>query len=204
MRAGWAARSGVVGALALASVPFLAVSPAQACSCKGFDDLEALRYADAVFEGSLAGGTLRGGDGGSGYLQEARFDVTKAYKGTVVSPQRVRTGNPGSCGLSLSGTGPFLVFVTRPSAEDGVKVPPERNPAEQVYEANMCGGTRLLADGGAPDFGPATAVTALPAAVVAAWKDPASEARSGRFVLAVGALASLVVLGAVYGFTRRF
>jgi hypothetical protein len=75
------------------------------------------------------------------------FDVVRVYKGDVRAQQAVVTAREGaSCGLEIAGNGPFLVFAL--SRGDG------------LLTANLCGGTRLLADSVVPsEFGPGLAPT---------------------------------------------
>jgi hypothetical protein len=58
-----AARAGLVGGLALALVPIVGISPAQACSCLAATDAEHYKNADVVFKGTLPKKTKLG----SGY-----------------------------------------------------------------------------------------------------------------------------------------
>lgn len=146
------ARTGLVAGMAFAFVPIIGISPAQACSCAGPDEKEHFQRADAVFKGTLPPGTQTGG--GQSDTITLTFDATRVYKGTVVAKQKVRTSGSGaSCGLEISGAGPWLVFATLPW-EGEEKAAPAADPAEQVYEASLCGGTRAIGADEDPSFGP--------------------------------------------------
>jgi hypothetical protein len=145
------ARTGLVAGMAFAFVPMIGISPAQACSCAMSDDKEQFERADAVFKGTLPPGTQTGG--GQSDTITLTFDATRVYKGTVAAKQKVRTSGSGaSCGLELSGAGPWLVFATLPW-EGEKKAAPAADPAKQVYEANLCGGTRAIGADEDPSFG---------------------------------------------------
>jgi hypothetical protein len=146
------ARTGLVAGMAFAFVPILGISPAQACSCVSSDEKEHFQRADAVFKGTLPPGTQTGG--GQSDTIMLTFDATRVYKGTVVAKQKVRTSGSGaSCGLEISGAGPWLVFATLPW-EGEEKAAPAADPAKQVYEASLCGGTRAIGADEDPSFGP--------------------------------------------------
>jgi hypothetical protein len=70
------------------------------------------------------------------------FEVQDVFKGEVTSPQTVVTAREGgSCGLALSGPGPFVVFATHESTlTHGAR-------GGELY-SHLCSGTRSLAEGG--------------------------------------------------------
>jgi hypothetical protein len=121
-----------------------AASPASACSCAigaASQRAEAdalLADADAVFTGRLVGrqdpiSFL--GASGSGDLATLTFAVSRVYKGDVAPRQQVRTAQSGaSCGLELSGEGPFLLFAQRDAASGGILL------------ASLCGGATPQVD----------------------------------------------------------
>jgi hypothetical protein len=168
------ARAAVVGATAFALVPTIGISPAHACSCVGRDDAQSFEAADVVFRGTLPAGTVTGrGDSDPVVLT---FAADRVYKGTAYTAQKVSTSASGaSCGLEISGAGPFLVFASDPRDEDGTA--PEVAPGTvPVPEASLCGGTRELRADETPPFGPghpadaaAGVVFALPAADPGRW-----------------------------------
>jgi hypothetical protein len=128
--------------LVAAVVPSLAfllgdVAPAHACSCSGFTDEEAFELADVVFTGTVASVT----DPGSGSSAAPRvftFAVDAVQKGEAAPRQVVRSEQSGaSCGLEISGAGPFVVFATAAHHEMELG-------RGELY-AGLCGGTRPLA-----------------------------------------------------------
>ena len=104
-----------------------AASPASACSCAvtGASDRASadalLAGADAVFTGRLVDRqepVSLSGMSSSADLATLTFAVTTVYKGQVAPRQEVRTPQSGaSCGLEITGEGPFLLFAQR--AADG-------------------------------------------------------------------------------------
>lgn len=130
----------LVGAL-FAGLAVLLAAPASACSCAGASTAQYLASADAVFVGRLESrevshppGDLRSSTDPAVHV----FAVETVFAGAVTERQEVVSPDSGaSCGLELSGTGPYVVFGTR-SAEPGVPL------AEGQYEASLCGGTAPL------------------------------------------------------------
>ncbi len=71
--------------------------------------------------------------------------------GTVTRPQRVSTSSSSaSCGLSLSGQGPFLVFAYKRSAEDRK----QDGAGAPRLSASSCGGSREVGAKEKLPFGP--------------------------------------------------
>ena len=124
--------------------------PAGACSCVGFTDESALARSDAVFTGRLV--DVRHAKEVHTSLDPATwvFAVDRVYKGAVRKRQEIVTAISGaSCGLETTGPGRLLVFAV---GDHNVGLGPQ--PSRAQYAANLCGGTRLLTDGGVPaDFG---------------------------------------------------
>lgn len=118
-----------VGSFSVASAP-----PAGACRCSPPTDQAAFDGADAVFTGTL-GDVVR-----STHAARFLFDVDKVFKGEVDAIQTVVTEAHGaSCGLEISGPGPFVVIAFTEStmtsgADDG------------ELSSHLCSGTRALAD----------------------------------------------------------
>ena len=81
------------------------------------------------------------------------FDVDEVFKGTVYARQSIVTARDGaSCGLEISGSGPFVVFALNESGgtTDGA--------VEGELYSNLCTGTRALASSDIPaTFGEASA-----------------------------------------------
>src|SRR5688572_11564441 len=92
----------------------VAAPPAAACSCLGTSDAEALATADVAFSGTLVEVRVPPGETFSS-MDPARFifEVDRVYKGDARARQSVVTPRSGaSCGLELSGPGPFLLFAS--------------------------------------------------------------------------------------------
>ena len=125
----------LVGVVLLTGAALIATArPASACSCATRTDTQAFGTAQAVFTAVLVEVQTPDGDGHSSADPE-RFvvDVDRVYKGDVHARQSVVTARGGaSCGLEISGRGPFLVYAG--TQGDG------------VLTANLCGGTRPLAE----------------------------------------------------------
>ena len=152
--------------LALAATPLVGLAPAYACSCLAGTDAEHLGHADVVFKGTVLKLVAPPDHGVQSSFDPVTyvFDVSRAYKGRVADPQRVRTARSGaSCGLGLSGKGPYLVFASAPPRAKGTKAPKNR-----VLEADLCGGTRPIGARENPAFGagrPVPSPAAAPAPV---------------------------------------
>lgn len=118
---------------------------ASACSCVGFADREAFGRADAVFTGTLVDiEELSNENYSSTDPQRFMFEVTAVFKGRALAQQTIVTAQGGeSCGLEVTGPGPFIVFAT---TEDSTVSGAERG---ELY-SNLCGGTRAIADGDVP------------------------------------------------------
>jgi hypothetical protein len=161
-------RLGAVALLVAVMVGGLLVTtagPAAACSCAIVrSEAERTARADTVFVGELIGSRVDQ----SASPRETRsipypapvvltFKVSRVYKGAVRERQEIVTpgGGGASCGLELSGPGPFLVFAYD-SAGDMYRLEPGQ------YASNLCSGSRVLGGGGTPATSrpPATGVTA--------------------------------------------
>ena len=93
----------------------VAAPPAAACSCVSLDDQEALAFSQVAFVGDLL--EVRTPPSGevwsSSDPERFVFAVDRVYKGEAKATQSVVTAREGaSCGLELTGRGPFLVFAT--------------------------------------------------------------------------------------------
>jgi hypothetical protein len=140
-----AARVVVVLVVAVATVLFGASEPASACSCGEFTDEQALTSADAAFTGALVEVITTPGDTYSSADPERFvFEVDAVIKGTVFTRQSVVTARDGaSCGLEISGPGPYVVFAS----EDDVLV---SGAVDGELYSGLCSGTRALAGGVLP------------------------------------------------------
>jgi MYXO-CTERM domain-containing protein len=123
--------------LALLGVVWGPAGPASACSCVGGTTAEHVAGADVVFTGTLLSrevshpsAPIFSSDDPALHV----FAVDTVFKGAAAQRQGVVSAADGaSCGLELSGEGPFVVFATRDAAL----------PAGQ-YAANLCGGSGPL------------------------------------------------------------
>jgi hypothetical protein len=177
----------------LGSFALHAPQRAAACSCATVTDAEAYEFADVVFTGTLVEIDTPEGDIVVSHDPERFvFDVDQVFKGEAQTRQSVVTAREGaSCGLEISGPGPFVVFAR--VDDDGLT---GGGVDGEVY-SGLCSGTRPLADGDVPtSFGqPAPPVTV--AATGEASSSPVSSADTnsapGRWIAAT---AGALVLGA--------
>jgi hypothetical protein len=182
----------VLGALVLLTAGWVVAPSAWACSCAPATTAEQVKRADVVFTGTLVSrevvhpvpGTV-GSDDPAVHV----FAVDTVLKGTAAAQQQVVSADSSaSCGLELSGDGPFLVHATDPPG----------GPEGQLT-ANLCGGTapadaelvadtQVLVGGGVPDgpIGPVIGVVEGPSVATVYW---ALAGLVGLTVL-VGALAA--------------
>ena len=91
--------------------------PAAACSCAGIPSAaQAFASADAVFSGRLVSREVHHPNWpliSSSDPAVHAFAVDEVFKGVVHEEQGVVSANCGaSCGLELSGAGPFVVYAT--------------------------------------------------------------------------------------------
>lgn len=186
----WALAPLIVGLVVLGSA-----ERAAACSCAVVSDQEAVANADAVFIGTLVDIiTPTGSAVSSADPERFVFDVDEVFKGEVSERQSVVTARDGaSCGLEISGPGPFVVFARTES--DGITT----GAVDGQLYSNLCSGTRPLSNG------------ALPAGLaVGAAPEPRASATGGDedgtplpvwIAVGVGGLALLTVAG--LGFRGR-
>lgn len=157
-----------------------------ACSCVALTDEEAFASADAVFTGELVDVVTPPGDSFSSSDPERFvFEVDAVFKGAVFARQAVVTARDGaSCGLEISGRGPFVVFArTEPDGITGGAV------SGELY-SNLCSGTRELAMRAIPaGFGAPTAP--------AAGSSPVGHDAGGVPIVWFAVAGGVVVLGAV-------
>ena len=146
-----------LAALLLALVAAWATpAPAYACSCGGSPEAELAQHAEVIFTGTVVA------DETNQWRQTRTFTVAvdRVYKGEATATQVVSTHASGaSCGLEISGPGPFLIFADREGS---------------TLTANLCGGTRA---GSAP---------ASMGAGHAPLPDAVPDARMGRWMPLVG------------------
>jgi hypothetical protein len=173
---------------ALLVVAGLAVAaPASACSCAGIPSAAAaFASSDAVFTGRLVSREVQHPNWpliSSGDPALHVFAVDEVFKGAVHQAQGVLSADSGAtCGLELSGEGPFVVFA---------------KASEGGYHADLCSGTT-------------TATTELETELQALANTPPEplegaagtdiSGSAGRMLAAVGALV-LALVG--WGLLRR-
>ena len=135
-------RSAVVlllGAL-LGAIGVGVAAPAQACDCSTGTTVESAEWADAVFTGRLVD-SREGPPGRWGNVPTVlEFAVDTVVKGEVLERQEIVTSSDsGSCGVFLTGSGPFAVFGTRADDVSGLfTLEPDQ------YAINQCDGTGAL------------------------------------------------------------
>ena len=115
----------------------LVASPAAACSCAAADTATYFADADAVFTGSLVSRDVDHPEWPVISSTDPAlhvFAVDGVFKGEVHELQGVVSAADGaSCGLELSGDGPFVVFASR-----------DADLPEDQYRAGLCNGTTTL------------------------------------------------------------
>jgi len=174
----------VLGAVGAVSVGF--APSAGACSCASPTDAEALAQADAAFTGSLVDmvADAEGAVFSSSDPERFVFEVETVFKGEVTSRQTVVTPRGGeSCGLEISGPGPYLVF-----AFDDSELTSGAGAGE-LY-SHLCSGTRALAEGDVP----ISFTSAPPASANDTPSDPGPE--SATAVEGDGGITPWVLLAA--------
>ena len=165
-----------------------------ACSCATFTEEEALDASDAAFTGTVVEVITPSGDTYSSADPERFvFDVAEVYKGDVFARQSIVTARDGgSCGLEISGPGPFLVFARETDSVVSGAVDGE------LY-SSLCSGTRPLASDAIPaSFGSGSA----PRAGVSPIGDTGTESSTVQIVLIAGAVA-VIGAGSVFAIGRR-
>jgi hypothetical protein len=132
----------LLGAVMMAA-GLVAAAPASACSCVAGTTQEFFDRADAVFTGRL----LSREEPQGSVISTADpalhvFAVDTVVKGTAEQRQEILSPMSGaSCGLGLTGTGPFVVFGTRSSDPWPDAAP---SLADDQYRSSLCGGTAPL------------------------------------------------------------
>jgi len=180
------------GLLAVAAL--FGAAPASACDCAGSTTKEYFDRADAVFIGSLLSREVDGAGGSSTDAALHVFTVDSVFKGTAHREQGVVSPRSGaSCGLELSGDGPFVVFATR-SAHLGGGAFTEL--ADGQYAASLCGGTAPATSGLEAELEALASLPADPGITNdplpgGAGLEPASSSRMMPAVAGVGAVLVL-------------
>jgi hypothetical protein len=174
--------------------------PAAACSCAVMSEAKKAAYADAIFVGTLIDrriGEPTGAVTSSTDMAVWTFEVSRVYKGTVSERQEIATAMSGaSCGLELSGPGPFLVFARRPGDAVAKSWWGDRQLDPGQYVSHLCLGSRALSDGGEPTIGglPPSSPAPVPSPAPAPPPSPApaSSPAPAGVAIGVGALAAVV------------
>ena len=124
----------------LLTAGLLVATPVSACSCTGGTTQEFFDRADAVFSARLVSREEpRGRLTSSADPALHVFAVDTVFKGTARERQGVVSPVSGAtCGLELSGEGPFVVFATRSADLGGMRF---TTLADDQYAAFLCGGT---------------------------------------------------------------
>jgi len=113
----------MVALLGLTWGAWAASTPAYACSCVQQGPADQINRADVIFTGTVASEESRG------TTRRLTFTVDRVYKGSATATQVVETNSSGaSCGLEISGPGPFVVFA-------------QAGGGRTALTANLCGGT---------------------------------------------------------------
>jgi hypothetical protein len=183
----------------------LVAPPASACSCVGGTTQEFLDRADAVFTGRLVSRAEPPGPVTSSADPALHvFAVDTVVKGTVHEEQGVVSPVSGAtCGLELSGEGPFVVFATRSTDVGGTSF---AVLDDGQYAAFLCGGTQPLTPAVEAELAALVPYTApawgtpLPGAAGTA---PARSALPGLAVTAAVTLGLLIGAGALVHRRRR-
>ena len=135
----------VLAGLLLVLAGWVGAAPASACSCAGGTTEQFFTRADAVFTGTLLRRDPPARNGPMGSSTDPAlhvFAVDRALKGTVQDEQGVLSPDSGaSCGLELSGSGPFVVFAGRSTDVGGTSF---ATLTDDQYAAYLCGGTATL------------------------------------------------------------
>lgn len=156
-----ATRAVLVSALTVTLVPVLGASPAFACKCVVSSDRQNYDRADVVFKAKLGKVTPRTREedqvSGSSGSRVFEFVPGRADKGKVTTPQRVSTPlSSATCGVQLSGQGPFVVYAYKRSADDRQ----QDGRSAPKLAISSCRGTREIGPKEKLPFGPGRPVKA--------------------------------------------
>jgi hypothetical protein len=150
-------------------------APAFACSCAAASDDQYAVNAAAIFTGTLVENQVDE----PAQTRTLTFAVDRVFKGQVTATQVVTSQASGaSCGVELSGPGPFLVFA-------------QAGPTGLT--ADLCGGTR---SGSAP-VGLGVGDQPQPDPARPATGQPDGEPRSGMWIPLVGFILALTAAAVV-------
>jgi hypothetical protein len=185
-------RIGVVLLLGCLLAGVVAAAPASACSCAGGTTAEFFARADAVFTGSLAARSVGTVDSSIDPALHV-FTVETVFKGSAHERQGVVSPVSGaSCGLELTGNGPFAVFATRDADLGDTAF---TTLAEGQYAAFLCGGTTELTPALEAELRTLAARETAPHEATPRPGAAGTELADGRPTTALLAVAAVVVLG---------
>jgi hypothetical protein len=123
--------------LVASAAVLITASPARACSCGVGTDASNYEQADAVFLAEVDR-IHEARTGGSEGPMVAVLRVSDVFKGAVDRLQGIATPADGaSCGFSFEAGVPYVVFASKSGMFD---------LEDEFYSADLCGGTRELAD----------------------------------------------------------
>lgn len=188
----------LVVTMAIGLTPALGVTWAAACSCATASDKANAKNADAVFTGTLLRRDVPAQITSSADLATLTFAVSRVYKGDVAAEQQVTTAVSGaSCGLEITGSGPFLVFAGREPATDS-------RSGSRTLGANLCGGTRPLDAKAVPaSFGEGRAIAAEPISALGPTTDAEEEDETDNLAWLALAGGLFIVVGTIIATRRR-
>ena len=174
-------------------------APASACSCAGGTTAEYFERADAVFTGSLFSRDVDHPNwpmASSGDPALYVFTAHVVFKGEVHEAQGVVSADSGaSCGLELSGKGPFVVFANRdPELPEG------------QYRAGLCDGSAVLDSAVVAELAELTTLTTstgAPGALPAEGSAGVDSAGSGFVPVALVGAGVLGALAVAWVVLRR-
>jgi hypothetical protein len=175
----------------------LVAGPAMACSCAEATTAQHFAEADAVFTGTLVSRDVDHPDWPTSSSSDPAlhvFAVDEVFAGEVHEMQGVvSAADSASCGLDLTGAGPFVVFASR-----------DADLPDGQYRAGLCGGTTTvdpsiaaelddLAGATSPTGTAPSAPTRGTAGLQGAGPGPTATALIGGLALAVVAVGGFVL-----------
>jgi hypothetical protein len=188
--------------LAVLGVVVLPAAPAAACDCVGDAAAGSFARADLVFTGTLVSREVSHPH--SPVLSSTDpalhvFAVDSVFKGSAAQRQGVVSADSGaSCGLELSGDGPFVVFANREGAQYTASLCGGSAPLTAALEADL----RALGPAAAPSAGPSRPSRPSPAARTGA-SDVPPVGGSGSWPWPAGGAVVLAGAALAWGLRRR-
>lgn len=158
----------------LSAAGIAVAGPVAACSCAGIPSpAQAFESADAVFSGRLVSREVHHPDWPLTSSSDPAvhvFAVDEVFKGAVHAQQGVVSADSGaSCGLELSGEGPFVVYATESGGDLTAGLCDGATTATSELESDLRTLAGKTGSGAAPLGGAAgTGAPGLPTAAYAA------------------------------------